>query len=197
MAYVLVLYYSRGGSTRNLAYKIAQGIEESGLEARLRTVAPVSDHIGQAQPAVPNDGDPYVSEEDLRHCCALAFGSPTRFGNMCSAMKYFWDSTSNLWLQGALTGKPACVFTSTGSLHGGQESTLLSMMLPLLHHGMLILGVPYSVPEVNSTHSGGGPYGASHVAGLQDNPALEHDEQRICLALGRRLANIAKNLEKQ
>ena len=191
--YALVLYYSVGGSTRNLAYKIAQGIEQKGLEARLRTVAPVSNGL-EKRDIVPNSGDPYVSLEDLRQCCALALGSPTRFGNMASAMKYFWDSTSSLWLSAELAGKPACVFTSSGSLHGGQESTLLTMMLPLLHHGMFIMGTPYSVSELNSTQSGGTPYGPSHYAGLNNSIDLTPQEQAICVAQGNRLAALALKL---
>lgn len=196
MGYALVLYYSRGGSTRNLAYKIAQGIEEAGMEARLRTVPPVSDNLGVSHSPVPTQGDPYVSLQDLAQCSALAMGSPTRFGNMCSAMKHFWDNTSTLWLEGALVGKPASVFTSAGSLHGGHEATLLSMMLPLLHHGMLLLGIPYGVPELHSTATGGGPYGASHLGGLQNQSSLSKEEQAICLAQGRRLADIAQQLER-
>ncbi|GAA0346586.1 NAD(P)H:quinone oxidoreductase [Bowmanella denitrificans] len=191
--YALVLYYSVGGSTRNLAYKIAQGIEQMGLEARLRTVAPVSNGL-EKRDSVPSSGDPYVSLEDLRQCSALALGSPTRFGNMASAMKYFWDSTSSLWLSAELAGKPACVFTSSGSLHGGQESTLLTMMLPLLHHGMFIMGTPYSVSELNSTQSGGTPYGPSHYAGLNNSIDLTPQEQAICVAQGNRLAALALKL---
>ncbi|ALS98438.1 NAD(P)H:quinone oxidoreductase [Lacimicrobium alkaliphilum] len=194
MSYALVLYYSRNGSTRNLACKIAQGIEQAGLEARLRTVPEVTTRITGTEAAVPDAGDPYVSLDELENCQALALGSPTRFGNMASAMKHFWDGTSGLWLSGALSGKPACVFTSSGSLHGGQESTLLSMMLPLLHHGMLLMGTPYTVPELNSTSSGGTPYGPSHHAGMNNNCKLTDSEQAICLAQGKRLADLALKL---
>ncbi|GGO73161.1 NAD(P)H:quinone oxidoreductase [Bowmanella pacifica] len=191
--YALVLYYSQGGSTRNLAYRIAQGIEQAGLEARVRTVAPVSTGL-EPRSSVPDSGDPYASLDDLQHCSALALGSPTRFGNMAAAMKYFWDGTSTLWLKGELSGKPACVFTSSGSLHGGQESTLLTMMVPLLHHGMLIVGTPYSVAELNSTTSGGTPYGPSHYAGLENQNQLSNAEQALCTAQGKRLAQLAIKL---
>ncbi|MBN7821101.1 NAD(P)H:quinone oxidoreductase [Bowmanella yangjiangensis] len=191
--YALVLYYSQGGSTQNLAYKIAQGIEQGGLEARVRTVAPVHNGLEQ-RAAVPQSGDPYASLDDLRHCGALALGSPTRFGNMAAAMKYFWDGTSSLWLNGELAGKPACVFTSSGSLHGGQESTLLTMMVPLLHHGMLIVGTPYTVAELNSTQSGGTPYGPSHYAGLDNQNQLSQAEQVLCVAQGKRLSQLAIKL---
>lgn len=191
--YALVLYYSQGGSTKNLAYRIAQGIEQAGLEARVRTVAPVSTGL-EPRSSVPDSGDPYASLDDLQHCSALALGSPTRFGNMAAAMKYFWDGTSTLWLKGELSGKPACVFTSSGSLHGGQESTLLTMMLPLLHHGMLIVGTPYTVAELNSTTSGGTPYGPSHYAGLDNQNQLSNAEQALCTAQGKRLAQLAIKL---
>lgn len=194
MGYALVLYYSRKGSTRNLACKIAQGIEQKGLEARLRTVPEVTTGIDASAAAVPDAGDPYASLDELENCQALALGSPTRFGNMASAMKHFWDGTSGLWLSGSLSGKPACVFTSSGSLHGGQESTLLSMMLPLLHHGMLLMGTPYTVPELNSTSSGGTPYGPSHHASMNNNCKLTDSEQAICLAQGKRLAELALKL---
>jgi NAD(P)H dehydrogenase (quinone) len=194
MGYALVLYYSRNGSTRNLACKIAQGIEKGGLEARLRTVPEVTTKIKGTEAVVPDAGDPYVSLDELENCQALALGSPTRFGNMASAMKHFWDGTSGLWLSGGLSGKPACVFTSSGSLHGGQESTLLSMMLPLLHHGMLLMGTPYTVPELNSTSSGGTPYGPSHLAGMNNSSKLTDSEQAICLAQGKRLAGLALKL---
>ncbi|GGD52074.1 NAD(P)H:quinone oxidoreductase [Lacimicrobium alkaliphilum] len=194
MSYILVLYYSRNGSTRNLACKIAQGVEQMGLEARLRTVPEVTTKTTSVAAPVPDSGDPYVTLDELENCQALALGSPTRFGNMASAMKHFWDGTSALWLAGALSGKPACVFTSTGSLHGGQESTLLTMMIPLLHHGMLLMGTPYSVPELNSTDSGGTPYGPSHQAGMQGDNKLTRAEQAICLAQGKRLAEVAAKL---
>ncbi|HTH43841.1 MAG TPA: NAD(P)H:quinone oxidoreductase, partial [Oxalicibacterium sp.] len=164
---ILVLYYSRHGATRKLAEFIGQGIDSvAGCEARLRTVPAVSTVTEATEPDVPDNGAPYVELRDLEECAGLALGSPTRFGNMAAPMKYFLDGTTSQWLSGALAGKPACLFTSTGSLHGGQESTLLSMMLPLLHHGMLILGLPYTQPELMTTASGGTPYGASHWSGV-------------------------------
>ena len=192
---ILVLYYSRHGSTRKLAELIGQGIDSvPGCEARLRTVPAVSTVTEATEPEVPNDGAPYVELQDLEECAALALGSPTRFGNMASAMKYFWDGTSAQWLSGALNGKPACVFTSTGSLHGGQESTLLSMMLPLLHHGMLVLGIPYTQPELMTTSSGGTPYGASHWSGVSGNQPVSEDTRALAIALGQRLAQTAVKL---
>ncbi len=195
MTEILVLYYSRNGATRRLAELIAQGIESvPGVEARLRCVAPVSTVCEATQPAVPAEGAPYAELADLEQCAALALGSPTRFGNMAAPLKYFLDSTGPLWLAGALAGKPACVFTSTGSMHGGQEATLLSMMLPLLHHGMLLVGLPYTEAELMNTQSGGTPYGASHVAGGSGQQALSDDEKRLSIALGRRLALITQRL---
>lgn len=192
---ILVLYYSRHGSTRKLAELIGQGIDSvPGCEARLRTVPAVSTVTEATEPEVPNEGAPYVELQDLEECVALALGSPTRFGNMASAMKYFWDGTSAQWLSGALNGKPACVFTSTGSLHGGQESTLLSMMLPLLHHGMLVLGIPYTQPELMTTSSGGTPYGASHWSGVSGNQPVSEDTRALAIALGQRLAQTAVKL---
>jgi NAD(P)H dehydrogenase (quinone) len=189
---ILVLYYSRHGSTRKLAELIAQGIESvPGCDARLRTVPAVSTVAEATAPDVPADGAPYVELDDLEQCAGLALGSPTRFGNMASAMKYFWDGTSSQWLSGALAGKPACVFTSTGSLHGGQESTLLSMMIPLLHHGMLVMGLPYTNPDLMTTSSGGTPYGASHWSGLDGKKPVTDEEKRLAVALGRRLAETA------
>ena len=193
-AYILVLYYSRGGATASMARLVARGVEEGGLEARLRTVPEVSANHEATAPAVPDDGPPYATLDDLRHCAGLALGSPTRFGNMAAPMKYFLDGTSGLWLGGALMGKPAGVFTSTSSLHGGQESTLLSMMLPLLHHGMLICGLPYSEPELLSTTTGGTPYGPSHLAGQDSKLPLSEEEKALCKALGRRLATLAGKL---
>ena len=193
-AYILVLYYSRGGATASMARLVARGVEEGGLEARLRTVPEVSANHEATAPAVPDDGPPYATLDDLRHCAGLALGSPTRFGNMAAPMKYFLDGTSGLWLGGALMGKPAGVFTSTSSLHGGQESTLLSMMLPLLHHGMLICGLPYSEPELLSTTTGGTPYGPSHLAGQDSKLPLSDEEKALCKALGRRLAALAGKL---
>jgi len=193
---ILVLFYSRHGSTRKLAEFIAQGIESvSGCDARLRTVPAVSTVAEATTPAVPDEGAPYVELDDLRECAAIAVGSPTRFGNMASAMKYFWDGTSAEWLSGTLAGKPACVFTSTGSLHGGQESTLLSMMIPLLHHGLMILGLPYTHPELMTTSSGGSPYGASHWSGLDGKKPITDDEKRLAVALGRRLAETAVRMQ--
>jgi NAD(P)H dehydrogenase (quinone) len=192
---LLVLYYSRHGATRKLADLICQGIDGvPGCEARLRTVPAVSAVSEASAPGIPAQGPPYVELDDLRECDGLALGSPTRFGNMSSAMKYFWDGTSAEWLAGTLAGKPACVFTATGSLHGGQESTLLSMMLPLLHHGMLLLGLPYTQPELMTTASGGTPYGASHWAGLNGDRPLTDDSRSLAIALGRRLAHTALKL---
>jgi NAD(P)H dehydrogenase (quinone) len=192
---ILVLYYSRHGATRKLAELIAQGVESvPGCDARLRTVPAVSTVTEASEPDVPPDGAPYVELDDLRQCAGLALGSPTRFGNMAAAMKYFWDGTAAQWLSGALAGKPACVFTSTGSLHGGQEATLLSMMIPLFHHGMLVLGLPYTNAELMTTASGGTPYGASHWAGLDGGKALTAEEKSLALALGRRLAETARKM---
>ena len=196
-ATILVLYYSRHGATRKLAELIAQGVESvPGCDARLRTVPAVSTVTEAVEPDVPSSGAPYVEASDLAECDGLALGSPTRFGNMAAAMKYFWDGTSPQWLSGVLAGKPACVFTSTGSLHGGQESTLLSMMLPLLHHGMLIVGLPYSHPELMNTSSGGTPYGASHWAGVNGNQPLSDDSRTLAIALGKRLAENAIKLRR-
>lgn len=193
---LLVLYYSRHGSTRQLAHLIAQGIESvAGCEARLRTVPSVSPVSEATEAAIPNDGAPYVELEDFKECAGIALGSPTRFGNMASAMKYFWDGTAADWVSGTLCGKPACVFTSTGSLHGGQESTLLSMMLPLMHHGMLILGLPYTHPELMTTKSGGSPYGASHWSGLDGKLAITEETRVLTIALGKRLAETALKLQ--
>lgn len=192
---VLVLYYSRKGATAAMARQIARGVESGGAVARLRTVPPVSAACEASLPAIPADGPPYVESADLSECAGLILGSPTRFGNMAAPLKYFLDSTSALWLSGALTGKPAAVFTSTSTQHGGQESTLLSMMLPLLHHGMLLLGLPYSLPELSSTDRGGTPYGASHVAGTGTAPRpLSREETALCLALGERVARTARQL---
>ncbi|MDB5798577.1 MAG: wrbA [Paucimonas sp.] len=193
---LLVLYYSRHGSTRALAELIAQGVESvPGCDARLRTVPAVSTVTEAREPDIPDSGPPYAELADLQQCDGLALGSPTRFGNMASAMKYFWDGTSSLWLSGALAGKPACVFTSTGSLHGGQETTLQSMMLPLMHHGMLLLGLPYTQAELMTTRSGGSPYGASHWSGVNGNNQLDQDTRTLAMALGRRLAETASRLQ--
>jgi NAD(P)H dehydrogenase (quinone) len=189
---ILVLFYSRHGATRKLAELIAQGVESvPGCDARLRTVPSVSCVTEASAPELALDGAPYVEYQDLHDCAALALGSPTRFGNMAASMKYFWDGSASQWLSGTLAGKPACVFTSTGSLHGGQESTLLSMMLPLFHHGMMVLGLPYTNPELMTTTSGGTPYGASHWSGVDGDKSLTDDERRLAIALGRRLAETA------
>src|SRR5687767_14421084 len=192
---ILVLYYSRHGAVRQMAQLIARGIEQvDGARARIRTVPPVSPVTQTAAPPVPDAGAPYVELADLTECAGVALGSPTRFGNMAAPMKAFWDSTSELWLSGALAGKPAAVFTSTSTLHGGQETTLLSMMLPLLHHGMLVLGLPYTEKALFTTHTGGTPYGVSHHAGVASDAPVSDEERRLCLAQGRRLATIATKL---
>lgn len=191
--YVLVLYYSRHGATRTMARHIARGIEQAGIEARLRTVPNVSSNCESTEPSIPDEGALYCSEEDLALCSGLALGSPTRFGNMAASLKYFIDGTSSLWLSGSLINKPAAVFSSSASMHGGQETTLLSMMLPLLHHGMLISGLPYSESALLHTTSGGTPYGATHVAG-QDNRAVDDNEIALCIAQGKRLGQIALKL---
>ena len=198
MREILVLYYSHTGAVKEMAQLIARGVESvAGCGARLRTVPRVSPVTQPAeaavQPSVPEAGAPYARLKDLEECDGLALGSPTRFGNMAAPMKSFWDSTGELWHKGTLSGKPAAVFTSTASLHGGQETTLLSMMLPLLHHGMVIVGLPYTEPELDATTSGGTPYGASHHAGGDGRPITE-SERRLCLALGRRLAGVAVKL---
>lgn len=195
MTEALVLYYSRSGNTAAMARQIARGIEEvSGAEARLRTVPAVSPQTEVASPAVPDDGPPYATLADLRECSALALGSPTRFGNMAAPLKHFLDGTGTEWLSGTLAGKPACVFTSTATLHGGQESTLLSMMVPLLHHGMLVLGLPYTEPRLTDTDSGGTPYGPSHRAGPDADRELTPAERELCRAQGRRLARTMMRL---
>jgi len=193
--YVLVLYYSAGGSVRRMAELIAEGVERvPGAQARLRTVPKVSSGFDREVSSIPEKGPPFCENRDLGECAGLALGSPTRFGNMAAPLKAFMDGTGTLWLKGALAGKPACVFTSTGALHGGQETTLLSMMLPLLHHGMLIVGLPYSNPELNATRSGGTPYGASHFAGIADDLPISDSERALCVAQGKRLAEIALKL---
>jgi NAD(P)H dehydrogenase (quinone) len=196
MSYILVLYYSRYGATAEMARQVARGVEEGGLSARLRTVPPVSTVCEAVGDSVPDSGAPYAGPDDLAGCAGLALGSPTRFGNMAAPMKYFLDGTSPLWLKGALAGKPAGVFTSTSSLHGGQETTLLSMMLPLLHHGMLLLGLPYSETDLLHTTAGGTPYGPSHLAGINNDQPLTDAERRLCQALGRRLARAAVALAR-
>lgn len=192
MSDILVLYYSHHGSVREMAQWIARGIEEvDGASARLRTVPRIANATESVEPAVPSSGPPYCELRDLEECIGLALGSPTRFGNMAAPMKHFWDGTSSLWLKGGLSGKPAALFTSTASQHGGQETTLISMMLPLLHHGMLILGLPYTERDLMETRSGGTPYGASHVSGLASDRDLDDTERGLCRALGRRLAKTA------
>jgi len=197
MADILVLFYSRHGATRELARLIAQGIDGvPGAQSRLRTVPPVSTVCEASAPEIPDAGPPYVELRDLEECAGLALGSPTRFGNMAAPLKYFLDGTSAQWLSGALAGKPGCVFTSTGSPHGGQESTLLTMMLPLLHHGMLVLGIPYSETALTSTAGGGTPYGASHLSRQKDvAPTIGDDEKSLAIALGARLARAALALQ--
>jgi NAD(P)H dehydrogenase (quinone) len=193
---ILVLYYSRHGATRKLAECIAQGIESvSGCEARLRTVPQISTVTEATEAQIPASGAPYVELQDLEECQGLALGSPTRFGNMAAPLKYFLDGTSAQWLSGALSGKPACVFTSTGSLHGGQESTLLTMMLPLLHHGMLIMGLPYTEKNLMTTHSGGSPYGATHWSGISGDLVMTEETRELAIALGKRLAVNARKLQ--
>ena len=193
---ILVLYYSRHGATRKLAELIAQGIDGvPGAEARLRTVPPVSSVAEATAPGIPDQGSPYVELDDLRECAALALGSPTRFGNMAASMKYFLDGTATEWVNGSLSGKPAVVFASTGSLHGGQEATLLSMMIPLLHHGMMVMGLPYTHPELMNTASGGSPYGATHWAGVDGKRPVTEEERTLAIALGRRLAEAALKLQ--
>ena len=192
---ILVLYYSQGGAVRELAQLIARGIESvSSAKARIRTVPKVSANCEATEADIPASGDPYCELQDLEECTGLALGSPTRFGNMAAPMKYFLDGTAGLWLKGSLVGKPAAVFTSTGSMHGGNESTLLTMMLPLMHHGMLMVGLPYSEPALSTTQSGGTPYGASHVGGTLDDKKITDDEKKLCLALGKRLAETALRL---
>ncbi len=195
MKKILVLYYSRYGSVAQMAHLIARGIEEvEGMEAVIRTVPAVSANCEATASDIPADGPPYASAEDLEQCVGLAMGSPTRFGNMAAALKYFLDGTSPQWMSGTLSGKPACVFTSTSSMHGGQESTLLSMMNPLIHHGMVIVGLPYSEPALATTQTGGTPYGASHTAGANSENPISEDEKALCIAQGKRLAQIAAKL---
>ncbi len=195
LPYILVLYYSRHGATKALAEQIALGIESAGnIEARLRTVPSVSPSTEQTENSVPDSGDLYVDKDDLRHCSGLALGSPTRFGNMAAPMKYFLDTTAEIWFSAELSGKPACVFSSTSSMHGGQESTLLTMMLPLLHHGMLIMGLPFSEEALHTTMSGGTPYGPTHVTFGNNESELSDAEQQLAKAMGKRLAHAALKL---
>ncbi len=195
MTEILVLYYSRGGSVARLARQIARGIGEiDGVVARLRTVPPVAPVTREAAPPEPEDGAPYVEKHDLSECAGLILGSPTRFGNMAAPMKHFIDTLGAEWASGTLVGKPAAVFTSTASMHGGQESTLLSMLVPLLHHGCVIAGIPFTEPQLSTTRSGGTPYGASHVAGAKDDPQPSDEEAALARALGRRIAQLALKL---
>jgi NAD(P)H dehydrogenase (quinone) len=197
MKEILVLYYSHTGAVRQMAQFVARGVEQvSGAAARLRTVPRVSTVIEAAEPPVPDSGAPYAEYSDLEQCAGLALGSPTRFGNMAAPMKYFLDGTGAMWLNGTMAGKPAAVFTSTASLHGGQEATLLSMMLPLMHHGMILVGLPYTEPDLTSTRSGGTPYGVSHLAGPNADLPVTDEERRLCIALGRRLAEVALKLSR-
>jgi len=195
VAEILVLYYSVGGAVRRMAELVAEGVERvPGAQARLRTVPKVAPVTQVAQPGVPPAGAPYCEMRDLQSCAGLALGSPTRFGNMAAPLKYVLDGTAALWQNGALAGKPACVFTSTGTMHGGQEATLLAMMLPLLHHGMLIVGLPYTQAELNATRTGGTPYGPSHFAGVADDQPVSDAERALCIAQGRRLAELVLKL---
>ena len=196
MAEILVLYYSRGGSVARLARQIARGIGEvEGMQARLRTLPPVAPVTEVAAPPEPEEGAPYVDKRDLAECAGLLLGSPTRFGNMAAPVKHFLDTLGAEWASGTLVGKPAAAFTSTATMHGGQESTLLTMLVPLLHHGCVIAGIPFTEAALNTTRTGGTPYGASHVAGVQDDPSLSDDESALARALGRRVAQLAKRLQ--
>jgi NAD(P)H dehydrogenase (quinone) len=195
--YILVLYYSRQGATATMAAQIARGVElVTGFRALVRTVPPISATCEQTEEDIPADGPLYCEQDELRECAGLIMGSPTRFGNMAAPLKYFLDQTSGLWLSGAMIDKPAAVFTSTSSMHGGQESTLLSMMLPLLHHGMIIAGLPFSEPGLMSSTSGGTPYGASHWAGSDNNRAVDEGEVALCKALGSRVARLAGGVSR-
>jgi NAD(P)H dehydrogenase (quinone) len=195
MTEILVLYYSQGGALREMAQLLARGVESvNGIKARIRTVPKVSANCEATEPEIPSKGDPYAEFSDLEECSGLALGSPTRFGNMAAPMKYFLDGSTSLWLKGTLIGKPACVFTSTGSMHGGNEATLLTMMLPLMHHGMIMVGLPYSEPALSTTTTGGTPYGASHIGGAMDDKPISEDEKKLCMALGKRLAETALKL---
>lgn len=197
MSYILVLYYSRSGHTAAMARLVAEGVETvTGMEARVRTVPPVSDGLSAVTPAVPDSGDPWASQADLAGCAGLVLGSPTRFGNMAAPLKHFIDQSGEVWQHGALTGKPAAAFTSTGSLHGGQETTLLTLLLPLLHHGMVVAGIPYSESALFTTTTGGTPYGASHWAGPAGDRSLSAEEASLCRALGARIAGLALLLSK-
>jgi len=194
-AYILVLYYSKYGSTRDMAHLIANGIEATGMNVKIRTVPQLATVVTEAAPSIPAEGDIYCTLDELANCSGLALGSPTRFGNMASEMKYFWDQTTSLWLSGALHNKPACVFSSSGSMHGGQESTLLSMLPPLFHHGMMIIGLSNDHPALSNTKSGGTPYGATHVSGQRHDQGLTQEEKDLCFAQGKRLGEIALKLQ--
>lgn len=197
MSDILVLYYSRHGHVAQMSRFVARGIEEvSGMQARIRCVPAVSSVIEATSAPIPEQGPPYACARDLSECVGLALGSPTRFGNMAAPLKFFLDGTGSEWLSGELAGKAASVFTSTASLHGGQETTLLSMMLPLFHHGMVMVGLPYTEPALHSTRAGGTPYGASHLSGIENDLDITHDEQRLCTALGKRLASVADALTR-
>ncbi|MFD0912276.1 NAD(P)H:quinone oxidoreductase [Methylophilus luteus] len=196
MTELLILYYSQGGAVKEMAQLIARGVESvPGAKARVRTVPKISANHEATEPDIPASGAPYATLQDLEECAGLALGSPTRFGNMAAPMKYFLDGSTSLWLKGALIGKPAAVFTSTGSMHGGNETTLLTMMIPLMHHGMLLVGLPYSEPQLGTTTSGGTPYGASHIGGARDDQPITDEEKKLCLALGKRLAETALKLQ--
>ncbi len=196
MSYLLVLYYSRHGAVKQMAQFVARGIETAGMEARVRTVPAISANTEQTEPAVPESGAPYATLDDLKQCAGLALGSPTRFGNMAAPLKYFLDQTSGLWLAGDLVDKPATVFSSTASLHGGQEATLLTMMIPLMHLGFIIMGIPYTESDLSTTRSGGTPYGATHFAGEKSDLPLTKEEERLCIAQGKRLATMALKLQQ-
>ncbi|MDQ9008375.1 NAD(P)H:quinone oxidoreductase [Acinetobacter gerneri] len=194
-SYILVLYYSKNGATKEMAHLIADGIEAAGVTAKIRTVPNISTVVKEAEASIPEEGDIYCSLDDLANCAGLALGSPTRFGNMASEMKYFWDQTTSLWLNGALHGKPACVFTTSGSMHGGQESTLLTMLPPLFHHGMMIMGLNNAHPALSNTKTGGTPYGASHVSGPRHDQNLSQDEKALCAEQGKHLGEVVKKLQ--
>lgn len=195
--YILVLYYSHKGSVEAMASQMALGIESNGMEARIRTLPSVSADTQASIESIPDSGPLYCTEDDLRNCSGLILGSPVRFGNMAASVKYFLDGTTNLWLTGELVNKPAAVFTSSASMHGGQESTLLSMMLPLFHHGMVIAGIPYTAPELNNTSTGGTPYGVSHYAGKNNSSELSQDEKTLCQIQGKRIASLAQSINNQ
>ncbi len=192
--YILVLYYSKYGSTKEMAHLIANGVESTGLAVKIRTVPQLATVVIQAEASIPEEGDIYCTLDDLQYCSGLALGSPTRFGNMAAEMKYFWDQTTSLWLNGALHDKPACVFTSSGAMHGGQESTLLTMLPPLFHHGMMVMGLTNAHPELSNTKTGGTPYGATHVSGARHDHSISHDEKVLCEIQGQRLASIIQKM---